>query len=149
MYDPPAYVWALTIAGPIAIPAVTCIVLYRGAERAGLGRRRAALLPGAATVLLSGWFTASALIASHGWYRALPWLPVALAGSLGTLLTLSRMPVIARALAAPGMTSRLLLPHSSRVAGVFFLFYLVACHDPRRSHRIPADPRHAFECRDH
>jgi len=69
MYDPPACVWALTIAGPIAIAAVTCIVLYRGAERAGLGRRRAVLLAGAATVLLSGWFTASALIASHGWSR--------------------------------------------------------------------------------
>src|SRR5947207_1312512 len=44
MYDPPAYVWAITIAGPTAIAALTCIVLYGGAVRAGLGRRRAALL---------------------------------------------------------------------------------------------------------
>jgi hypothetical protein len=41
MYDPPAYLWAITIAGIIAIPAATCLVLYGGAERAGLGRRRA------------------------------------------------------------------------------------------------------------
>ena len=44
MYDPPAYVWALTIGGPTAIAAATCIALYGGAERAGLGRRRAGLL---------------------------------------------------------------------------------------------------------
>ena len=68
MYDPPGYLWALTIAGMIAIPAVTCVVLYGGAVRAGLGRRRAALLAGGAAVVLGGWFTASAVIAGHGWY---------------------------------------------------------------------------------
>jgi hypothetical protein len=124
LYDPPDYVWAITIAGPTAIAAATCIVLYGGTERAGLGRKRAALLAGAAAVLLGGWFTATALIAAHGWYRTLPWLPVAAAGFLGTLLMLSRIPVVARALAAPGMASRLVSPHSFRVAGVFFLCYL-------------------------
>jgi len=33
MYDPPVYLWAITIAGIIAIPALTCVVLYGGAER--------------------------------------------------------------------------------------------------------------------
>jgi hypothetical protein len=47
MHDPPAYVWAIIIAGPTAIAATTCIVLYGGAKRAGQGRRRAALLAGA------------------------------------------------------------------------------------------------------
>src|SRR6266849_6448578 len=107
MYDPPAYVWAITIAGPTAIAALTCIVLYGGAERAGLGRRRAALLAGAAAVLLGGWFTTSAVIAGHGWYHTrlsqVPWLPVTAAGFLGKLLALSRIPVVARALEAPGM----------------------------------------------
>jgi hypothetical protein len=41
MYDPPAYLWAVIIAGPTAVAALTCAVLYSGAERAGLGRRRA------------------------------------------------------------------------------------------------------------
>ena len=63
MYDPPGYLWALTIAGIIAIPAATCLVLYGGAARAGLSRRRAALLAGAGAVVLGGWFSASAVIA--------------------------------------------------------------------------------------
>ena len=31
MYDPPAYVWVLTIGKPTAIAAATCIALYSGA----------------------------------------------------------------------------------------------------------------------
>ena len=130
MYDPPAYLWAITIAGPTGIAAATCIVLYGGAKRAGLGRRRAALLAGAAAVLLGGWFTATALIADHGWYHTLPWYPVAAAGFLGALLALSRIPMVARTLTAPGMPSRLLLPHSFRVAEVAFLLYLALGHLP-------------------
>ena len=42
MYDPPGYLWAIVIAGMTAIPAATCVVLYGGAVRAGLGRTRAA-----------------------------------------------------------------------------------------------------------
>src|SRR6202012_4728669 len=98
MYDPPAYLWVITIAGPAAVAALTCIVLYRGAVRAGLGRRRAALLAGAAAVVFGGWLTASAVIAGQGWYRTLPWFPLAVIGYLGVLLALGRIPVVARAL---------------------------------------------------
>ena len=35
MYDPPGYLWAMTIVGIIAILAATCVVLYGGAMRAG------------------------------------------------------------------------------------------------------------------
>src|SRR5215470_17895267 len=134
MYDPPAYVWALTIGGPTAIAAATCIALYGGAVRAGLGQRRAALLGGAAAILLGGWYTATALIAGHGWYATrpgqVPWLPIAAAGSLGTLLALSRIPVVARGLSAPGMARFLVLPHAFRVTGLFFLLYLALGHLP-------------------
>ena len=130
MYDPPAYLWAITIAGPTSVAALTCIVLYGGAKRAGLGRRRAALLAGAAAAVLGGWVTASAIIAGHGWYHTLPWFPVAAAGYLGVLLALGQIPVVARALAAPGMVSRLELPHAPRVAGVAFLLYLAFGHLP-------------------
>jgi hypothetical protein len=130
MYDPPVYVWALIIAGLTVIAATTCIALYRGAVRAGRDRRRAAALAGAAAVLFGGWFAASAVIAGHGWYRTLPWFPVAAAGFLAALLALSRIPTAARALTAPGMASRLVLPHSFRVAGVFFLFYMALGHLP-------------------
>jgi hypothetical protein len=136
MYDPPSYVWAITLAGITAIPAATCLVLYSGAVRAGLGRRRAALLAGGAAVVLGGWFTASAVIAGHGWYHArlghqVPWMPVAVVGSLGTLLALRRIAVVARALTAPGTVSRLELPHSFRAAGgVAFLITMALGHLP-------------------
>ena len=136
MYDPPSYLWAITIAGIIAIPAATCVVLYGGAVRAGLGRRRAALLAGGAAAVLGGWFTASAVIAGHGWYHTrlghgVPWLPVAVAGFLGLLLALRRIPVVARALAAPGMVNRLELPHSFRVVeGSAFLLTMALGHLP-------------------
>jgi hypothetical protein len=134
MYDPPAYLWALIIAGTSAITVATCVALYSGAMRADLGQRRAALLTGAAAALLGGWLAASAAFAGHGWYDTrlsqVPWMPVAAAGFLAVLLALSRIPVVARALAAPGMPSRLLSPHSFRVVGVFFLLYLTFGHLP-------------------
>jgi hypothetical protein len=130
MYDPPAYLWAITIAGPTSVAALTCIVLYGGAKRAGLGRRRAALLAGAAAAVLGGWVTASAIIAGHGWYHTLPWFPVAVTGYLGLLLALRQIPVVARALAAPGMVSRLELPHTPRVVGVAFLLFMALGHLP-------------------
>src|SRR6204780_163383 len=121
MYDPPGYIWAITITGVAAVLATTCVVLY------GLGRRRAALLAGGAAVVLGGWLTASAVIAGHGWYHTrlghgVPWMPVALAGFFGALLVLRRIPVVARALAAPGTVNRLELPHSFRgLEGTAFL----------------------------
>ena len=136
MYDPPGYLWAITIAAVIAIPAATCVVLYGGAVRAGLGRRRAALVAAGAAVVLGGWFTASAVIAGHGWYHTrlghgVPWMPVAVAGFLGLLLALRRIPVVARALAAPGMVNRLELPHSFRaLTGVAFLLTMALGHLP-------------------
>ncbi|HEX3966262.1 MAG TPA: hypothetical protein VHZ03_58065 [Trebonia sp.] len=136
MYDPPGYLWAITIAGITAIPAATCVVLYGGAVRAGLGRARAALLAGGAAVLFGGWFTASAVIAGHGWYRTrlghgVPWMPVAVIGFFGLLLALRRIPVIARALAAPGTAARLELPHSFRAAeGTAFLILMGLGHLP-------------------
>src|ERR1700729_2598283 len=136
MYDPPGYLWAIIIAGVTAIPAATCVALYGGAVRAGLGRTRAALLAGGAAVVLGGWFTASAVIAGHGWYHTrlghgVPWMPVAVVGFFGALLALSRIPVVARALAAPGMASRLELPHAFRaVEGSAFLVLMGLGHLP-------------------
>jgi hypothetical protein len=136
MYDPPAYVWAITVAGAAAMAATTCFALYGGAERAGLGRRRATKLAGAAAVLLGGWLTATAVIAGHGWYHTrlghqVPWLPVAVVGFLGTLLALRRIPAVARALTAPGTVARLELPHAFRVAGgAAFLITMALGHLP-------------------
>jgi hypothetical protein len=135
MYDPPGYLWAITIAGVIAVLAATCVVLYGGAVRASLSRRRAVLLAGSAAVVLGGWFTASAVIAGHGWYHTrlghgVPWMPVAVVGFLGLLLALRRIPAVTRALTAPGMANRLELPHTFRVAGVGFLITMALGHLP-------------------
>lgn len=136
MYSPPGYLWAITIAGIVAIPAATCLVLYGGGVRSGLSRTRAAPLAGGAAVVLGAWFTASGVIAGHGWYHArlghgVAWMPVAVAGFFGTLLVLRRIPVVARALAAPGMTSRLELPHMFRaLEGSAFLVLMGLGHLP-------------------
>jgi hypothetical protein len=136
MYDPPDYLWALTIAGIAAMLAATCVVLYGGAIRSGLGRPRAALLAGGAAVVLGGWCAASAVIAGHGWYHTklghgVPWMPVAVVGFLGLLLALGRIPLVARALAAPRMVSRLELPHTFRMLdGAAFLIIMGLGHLP-------------------
>jgi hypothetical protein len=48
MYEPPGYIWAITITGVVAVGATICVVLSGGAVRAGESRRRAALLAGGA-----------------------------------------------------------------------------------------------------
>jgi len=135
MYDPPGYLWAITITGVVAVLTTTCVVLYGGALRAGQGRRRAALLTGGAAVVLGGWLTASAVIAGHGWYHTrlghgVPWMPVAAVGFLGLLLALRRIPAVARALTAPGTAGRLELPHSFRVGAAAFLITMALGHLP-------------------
>src|ERR1700723_1951340 len=107
----------------------------RPASRYTAGRR-APLVAGGAAVVLGGWFTASAVIAGHGWYHTrlghgVPWMPVAVVGFFGALLALSRIPVVARALAAPGMVARLELPHSFRMLdGAAFLIIMALGHLP-------------------
>ena len=135
MYDPPAYLWAITLAGVIAVPLATSVAIHYGARRAGLGRRRAALIAIASAVIFGGWFTASGVIAGHGGYHArlghgVPWLPVVVIAFLATLLALSRIPAVARSLAAPGTMSRLIHPHSFRVTGVVFLLLMAFGHLP-------------------
>ncbi|HEY3882336.1 MAG TPA: hypothetical protein VGM12_27415 [Trebonia sp.] len=135
MYDPPAWLYGITLAEAIAFPAATCAVLYAGALRSGLGRRGSALLAGAAAVVLGGWLAASTVIAGHGWYHTklghgVPWMPVAALGFFGLLLALRRIPVVNRALTAPGMTSRLEVPHFFRVGGAIFLVTMALGHLP-------------------
>jgi hypothetical protein len=135
MYDLPGYLWALTLAGVIGIPALTCFVLLRGAESAGLGRARAALLTAAAVIVLGGWFATSAAIAASGHYhtqlgKQVPWLAIAPVGVLVALLAMSRIPTVARSLSAPDMMSRLILPHMFRVDGLVLLIMMFLGHLP-------------------
>ena len=76
------------------------------------------------------------VIAGHGWYHTrlghgVPWMPVAVAGFFGLVLALSRIPVVVRALSAPGMASRLELPHTFRMLdGAAFLIIMALGHLP-------------------
>jgi hypothetical protein len=129
MYDLPSYIWALVVIGVIGIPATTIIVLYRGAIAAGLGRRTATAVAVVAAGVLGGWLLASGLVARAGVYhqasgQAAPWFGVAFAGTLLALLAATRIPLVARVLAAPGTPARLALPHTLRVVGVTFLLVM-------------------------
>jgi hypothetical protein len=135
MYDQPSYVWALVLIGVIGIPAITCLMLYRGAIAAGLGRRTATTVAAGAAAGLGGWLLASGLLARAGAYhqpsgQAAPWFGVAVAGILLGLLAATRIPVVARILAAPGTPARLTLPHTLRVVGVTFLLVMAQGHLP-------------------
>jgi hypothetical protein len=130
VYDLPSYVWALVLLGAIGLPATTCVMLYRGATRAGLGRRVATVTAVVAAAVLGGWLVTSGLLARAGMYRqdsgqATPWFGLAVTGILIALLLLAtRVPVVSRVLADPGTPARLTVPHALRVVGVVFLILL-------------------------
>jgi hypothetical protein len=135
MYDLPAYVWALVLIGAIGIPAAITVMLYRGAVAAGLGRRPATTVTAVAAAGLGGWILASGLLARAGIYHQepghfRPWIGLAFAGYLTALLAASRIPTVARVLAAPGSLARLTLPHTLRVVGVLFLLVMALGHLP-------------------
>jgi len=135
VYDLPSYVWALVLAGVIGIPAATCAVLYRGAVAAGVGRRAATAVSATTAAGLGGWLVVSGLLAGAGVYsqepgEAVPWLPVAVSGTLISLLLATRIPLVTRVLADPGTLARLTLPHSLRVVGVVFLIVMAQGHLP-------------------
>jgi hypothetical protein len=122
----PVYLWVVTYATVAAMAAATAYVLYRGAVDVGLGLRRVASISIGSVVVLGGWLAATSVIASQGGYHTrighgVPWLPVAVLGFLGSLILLSRLPSVARALNAPDALSRLMLPHAFRIEGLVFI----------------------------
>jgi hypothetical protein len=135
VYDLPSYVWALVLIGVIGIPAITCLMLYRGAIAARLGRHTATTVTVVAATALGGWLLASGLLARAGVYhqpsgQSTPWFGVAFAATLLGLLAATRIPLMARILAAPGTVARLTLPHTLRVVGVTFLLVMAQGHLP-------------------
>jgi hypothetical protein len=135
MYDLPSYVWALVLIGVIGIPAITCLMLYRGAIAAGLSRRTATTIAAAGGAVLGGWLLASGLLAHAGVYhqpsgQAAPWFGAAFAATLLGLLAATRIPPMPRVLAAAGTAARLTLPHTLRVVGVTFLLVMALGHLP-------------------
>lgn len=135
MYELPGYVWALVLIGVIGIPVATSTVLYRGAVRARLSRGRGVAIVAGSAIVFGGWLALSALLAAAGVYRqqptqTTPWLGLAFFGVLAALLASTRIPPVARVLAAPGTAARLALPHTLRVIGVVFLILMAQGHLP-------------------
>lgn len=129
MYELPSYVWGLVLTGVIGIPALTSIVLHRGAIMARLGKGRAIAVAGAAATALGGWILASALLAGAGVYhepsgQSAPWFGAAFAGTLIALLLATRIPAISRMIADPASPALLALPHTLRIIGVTFLIVM-------------------------
>src|SRR4051812_9650357 len=133
MYNLPGYVWALVLVGAAGIPATTCVVLYRGALAAGLERRTAVGVAAGTAAVLSGWLLVTGALANAHVYlgrQGAPWFGVAAIGCLVTLLLATRLPLIARILAAPGTAARLAVPHTERVIGGVFLIVMALGHLP-------------------
>jgi hypothetical protein len=122
----PIYVWAMVLAGLIGTTATICVMLWRGALNAGLGRGRAARAAGGFAILWGAWVLASVLLAGTEVYRfeptkLVPLLPVGLMGALAVALLLTRIPAVSRILAHPDALWRLTVPQIFRVEGVTFL----------------------------
>jgi hypothetical protein len=122
----PMYAWALVLIGLIGTTATICVMLFRGAITAGLGRVTATRVAGGFGTLWGAWVLASVLLAKAEVYRfeptrPVPWLPIGLMGALAAALLLSRIPVVSRILAQPDGLWRLTVPQIFRVAGVTFL----------------------------
>lgn len=129
MFALPGYVWALVLIGVIGIPALTCVVLWRGALAVGVRRRTALAVVGVTAVGWAGWVAGSAALADAGVYRedpavTTPWLGVAAVGALVVVLLATRIPVVTRILAGPRMPALLAVPQALRVVGVAFLLVL-------------------------
>jgi hypothetical protein len=120
----PSYVWALILTGAIGIRALVSVGLYHAALAAGLARRTATTVAVGAAVLLVGWLAGSALLAYGGVYRSGPWSPAVVVGVLVALLASTRIPVLARVLAAPGVAAHLAWPQTVRVVGVVLLIMM-------------------------
>jgi hypothetical protein len=129
MLDLPGYVWALVLAGVLGMPALTGVVLYRGAVAVGTGRRTAVTVAGTAGTVWAAWVVASGLLGAADVYRqrpvaSTPWIAIATGGALVAALLAVRIPVVARILAAPGTAARLMVPQAVRVVGAVFLVVL-------------------------
>src|SRR5215207_1500926 len=135
VYELPGYVWALVLAGAIGIPAATCAVLYRGAIVAGVGHRAATVVAATTAAGLGGWLVLSGLLAGAGVYsqdpgEGVPWFLVVFTATLIALLLATRIALVSRILADPGMPARLALPHTLRVVGVLFVIVMAQGHLP-------------------
>jgi hypothetical protein len=122
----PIYIWVIVLIGVLGAIATMTLALRSGAIAAGLDRNKAIQISATAGVIWAIWATTSAVIAGANGFRpeadnAIPWIGVAVAGSLGVVLLCTRVPVLQAILARPGVLWQLTLPQIWRPVGLAFL----------------------------
>lgn len=119
MFHAPSYIWALAVGVAFGIPGTVAFLFGRQDRKAGT----------IAAAVTAAWIAISATLAATGQYQqgarhAAPWFGLAFGTALGGALAASRLPAVGRLLNAPGMASRLVLPHTLRIEGVIFLILM-------------------------
>jgi hypothetical protein len=132
VYDLPAPIWFLVLAGVLGITASACFVLARGALAAGQSREAAGRLAAAAGAVLLAWLGLASYLAGQRVFAedpqdsaGVPWIGVALAAVLTGLLLSVRIPAVHTALSGPDTPVRLAGPQVFRVVGGTFLIVMV------------------------
>src|SRR5262245_7748267 len=113
----PWYISAMVLVAVVGILAATAIALHRGATATGMPGSKGRTVALAVLAVWGAWTVVSALLAGSGAYLAsadVPrfGLPLAAAGALIVALIATRIPVLQRILAEPGMPARLALPQT-------------------------------------
>jgi hypothetical protein len=122
----PMYVWVIVLVGLIGTTATMCVMLWRGALSAGLGRRTATQVATVTAIAWAAWAMTTALLADADVLRfaperKLPGLAVAVIAGLAVTFLITRVPAVARILARPDALWGLTLPQVFRPVGVAFL----------------------------
>jgi len=121
-----SYAWVIVVAGLVGTVATICVLLYRGAITADLGRRTAITIAAAFGIGWTTWVFASARLASADVYRfesakVEPWLALAMIVPFVAVLLATRIPAVSRILDQPGMQWWLTIAQIFRVEGIAFL----------------------------
>jgi hypothetical protein len=122
----PMYVWVIVLVGLIGTTSTICVMLWRGALTAGLGRRTATRVGTATAIVWAAWAMMCALLANADVLRFAPerklaGLAVAVIAGLAVAFLIARVPPVARILAQPDALWGLTLPQVFRPVGVAFL----------------------------
>ncbi|GCA98377.1 hypothetical protein [Mycolicibacterium sp. NCC-Tsukiji] len=137
-----AYAWAVVVAGLAGTIATTCVMLFRGAGAANLGRPGAVRVAAIFGTVWTAWVLASASLASGGVYqfapgKVEPWLALAMVVPLIALLLATRIPVVSRTLDQPNTQLWLTVAQIFRVEGAAFLI-VMALGDLPAGFALPA-----------
>jgi hypothetical protein len=125
----PIYVWVIVLIGVIGVTVTMAGVLRSGATAAGLSRHKAVRMSAAFGIAWATWGITSALLADANVYRPqpgspIPWVAVAVTGAFTAVLLSTRLPVVRRILANPGVLWQLTLPQVWRPVGMAFLIVM-------------------------